>query len=108
MTHPYSQYKEIKPGHRRAKEMAKHFKRGGEVRSDAKEDAGMVNKMVSAHAAEHAEMKSHGKMARGGRLDKRARGGGTKKHSKGHHTKINIMVAPKGGADAGAPPPDLG
>lgn len=48
-----------------------------------------------------------------------ARGGKVKHGGKGHHTKINIVVAPKGGADgppppmmpppgAGAPPPGAG
>jgi len=60
----------------------------------------------SAHAA-GGEVKAVGK-ASGGRLDKLARGGRTKKGGKGNHTKINIMVAPKGGIPDAGLPPDLG
>jgi len=98
MAHPYKEHKEMHPGQRRAKEMSKHFKRGGKVHSDEAEDKALIKKELKKHDAEHK--------AEGGsvtpRLDKRARGGGVKKHGKGHHTHINIMVAPKGG-DAGGP-----
>jgi hypothetical protein len=101
MTHPYHQHKEVKAGHKRAKEMSKHFKSGGAV----KLATGGAVTLKRGGKAKHEEVKAEGK-ASGGRLDKRARGGGTKKHGKGHHTHINIMVAPKGGD--GAPPPGLG
>jgi hypothetical protein len=101
MTHPYSQHKEVKPGHKRAKEMVRHFKSGGAV----KRATGGATALKRGGHAKHEEVKAEGK-ASGGRLDKYARGGATKKHGKGHHTHINIVVAPKGG-DA-APPPGLG
>jgi hypothetical protein len=103
MAHPYQSHREVHAGQKRAKEMAKHYKRGGKVHGDEAEDKTLIKKMLKEH--DKAEHKATGGAAVS-RLDKRARGGGVKKGSKGHHTHINIMVAPKGG-DAG-PPPGLG
>jgi hypothetical protein len=103
MAHPYSQHREVHHGRKRAHEMAKHFKRGGKVHSDEKEDKALIAKEIKKH---HSEHKASGGAVKP-RLDKLARGGVAKKGGKAHHTHINIMVAPKGG-DAGAPPPGLG
>src|SRR5882724_3187254 len=101
MTHPFANLREMNAGRKKAGQRMKEacgravkYATGGSVKS-AK---------PSAHAA-GGEVKAVGK-ASGGRLDKLARGGRTKKGGKGNHTKINIIMAPKGGA--GAPPPDLG
>jgi len=101
MTHPFANLREMNAGRKKAGQRMKEacggavkYATGGSVKS-AK---------PSAHAA-GGEVKAVGK-ASGGRLDKLARGGRTKKGGKGNHTKINIIMAPKG--DAGAPPPDLG
>lgn len=105
MTHPFAQHKEVHAGRKKAHE-AKHFKKGGRVHSDEKEDRALIKKMVKKD-----DLKAPGK-ASGGRLDKFARGGGTK-HKKGG-THINILVAPKGGeaaalpGGAGGPPPGAG
>ena len=102
MTHPFANLREVNSGRKKAGQRMKEacgggvkYAKGGAVKS-AK---------LATHAA-GGEVKAVGK-ASGGRLDKFARGGRTKKGGKGNHTKINIMVAPKGGADAGLPP-DLG
>lgn len=104
MTHPFQSYREMNPGQKRGKQRMKEAC-GGAVKYAT---GGAIKSVkVSAHAA-GGEVKAVGK-ASGGRLDKLARGGRTKKGGKGNHTHINIMVAPKGGADAGAGlPPDLG
>lgn len=105
MSHPYSEHKEVHAGQKKAKERAKHFKRGGKVHSESGDKAALkAAESVVKH--ERSEIKAEGK-ATGGRLDKRARGGGIKKSGKGHHTHINIMVAPKGG-DTGTPPMGAG
>jgi len=102
MAHQYDHLREKHPGKKRAGEFAKQFKSGGAV----KKATGGATKEIAVPKASGGEIKAEGK-AEGGRLDKRARGGGVKKHGKGHHTHINIMVAPKGGADV-PPPPGAG
>jgi hypothetical protein len=74
--------------------MSKHFKRGGKVHSDEKEDKKLISKMINEHeGSEEPEGK-----ASGGRLDKFARGGKTKgKH--GNHVNIAILNG-KGQPDA--------
>lgn len=107
MAHSHAHLREMHPGRKRAHAMSKHFKRGGKVHSDEAEDRKLFSKMLKQHEKE--EMPVEGKKS-GGRLDKYARGGRAKSKSKGgHHTKINIMVAPKGphpadGAAPAAPP----
>jgi hypothetical protein len=103
MTHPFESHKEVHHGRKRAKEMSKTFQTGGAVKLAT---GGAVSKLKSGGPAK-AEHKATGGATKP-RLDKFARGGGTKKGGKAHHTHINIMVAPKGGGDAGAPPPGLG
>jgi hypothetical protein len=107
MAHPYSEHREVHAGQKRAKERSKHFQTGGAVKLAT---GGAVSKLKrGGHAKDHdkAEHKAAGGAAKP-RLDKLARGGAAKKGGKAHHTHINIMVAPKGGGDAGAPPPGLG
>lgn len=99
MAHPYAAHREVHAGRKRAHKMASHFKKGGAVHSDAKEDRKLFGKMIKEHEATE---KPEGKKS-GGRLDKYARGGKTKgKH--GNHVNIAI-VNPKGGADAAGAPP---
>lgn len=102
MTHPYQANREMHPGQKRGKQRMKEAC-GGSVKYAT---GGAVKSSKPATHAAGGEVKAVGK-ASGGRLDKLARGGRTKKGGKGNHTKINIIVAPKGGGDAGAPP-DLG
>jgi len=99
MAHSHAHLREMHPGRKRAHEMSKHFKRGGKVHDDEAADKKLFGKMIKQHEKE--ESKVEGKKS-GGRLDKYARGGKTKG---GHHTKINIVVAPKGPhpADGAAP-----
>ncbi len=113
MAHPYAKHKEMHPGKARVHKIYAHKKHGGHVEGSAYEEA-------HESAAEAKKERRHEHKATGGpakpRLDKYARGGKTKGGHKGHHTKINIMVAPKGGDGAGAggmpppggPPPGLG
>lgn len=100
MAHPYANLRELHRGQKRAHQMAKHFKRGGKVHSDEKEDKKLISKMLKEHeGSEEPEGK-----ASGGRLDKYARGGKTKgKH--GNHVNIAILNG-KGQQDA--PPAGLG
>ena len=110
MAHPYQQHREVHPGRGRVKKIHGHFKRGGGIEEspahEAKESAAEERK---EHKADH---KAAGGPAKP-RMDKYARGGKVK-HGKGHHTKINIVVAPKAGDGAGAgglppmPPPGAG
>lgn len=97
MAHPYKEHKEKHPGKARVSKMFGKFKDGGGVEAAAapapKKTGGPVK----------ADMKAHGGPAKA-RMDKYARGGKVKHGSKGHHTKINIVVAPKAGGDAGAGP----
>src|SRR6266700_3420241 len=102
MTHPFQSYREMHPGQKRGKQRMKEACGGGVKYATG----GAVKSAKPAAHAAGGEIKAVGK-ASGGRLDKLARGGRTKKGGKGNHTKINIIMAPKG-ADAGAPPPDLG
>lgn len=102
MTHPYQGNREVHAGQKRAKQRMKEAC-GGMVKYAT---GGAVKTSKPATHAAGGEIKAVGK-ASGGRLDKLARGGRTKKGGKGNHTKINIIVAPKAGGDAGAPP-DLG
>ena len=108
MSHPYKGSKnaeKTRVGHilGRAK--------GGSVHSDAAEDAAMIKKAMGdhdkqLHGGKHTDLKNLGSSSKG-RMDKYARGGKVGKSKgggKGHHTKINIVVAPKAGGDAGAIP----
>ena len=102
MSHEYSHLRERHPGKGRvAKIMGR--KEGGKVNKD-----GLVNEIVDAHKKEHklihADQKACGGKAMK-RMDKYARGGKVKHGGKGHHTKINIVVAPKAGGDG--PPPAM-
>ena len=105
MAHSHAHLREMHPGQKRAHAMAKHFKRGGKVHGDEKEDRKLISKMINDH--EKGESKVEGKKS-GGRLDKYARGGKTK--GKHHHTNVNIVVAPHGGPPpaSGAAPAALG
>lgn len=103
MAHPYEGHREVHAGQKRAKEMAKRHAQGGAVKLAT---GGAVSKLKSGGPAK-ADHKATGGATKP-RLDKLARGGAAKKGGKAHHTHINIMVAPKGGGDAGAPPPGLG
>ena len=92
--HSHHHLREMHPGRRRAKEMSRHFKRGGKVHGDEKEDKKLISKMLKEHEGTE---KPEGKKA-GGRLDKFARGGKTKgKH--GNHVNIAVING-KGQPDA--------
>ena len=98
MAHPYKEHTGKHPHHKhRVKKLFGHFKSGGAVHSDAAEDKKLIKSELKKH-----DMKAQGHKGHA-RLDKHARGGKVK-HGKGHHTKINIIVAPKGGGDGAAPP----
>jgi hypothetical protein len=114
MAHAYANLREVHPGRKRAHAMAKHFKRGGKVHDDAKEDKKLISKMMNDHEGSE---KPEGKKA-GGRLDKFARGGKTKgKH--GNHVNIAVingkgqpdappaMAAPPGGLPMPPPKPPM-
>jgi hypothetical protein len=105
MAHPFQKHNEEDSGKGRAKHLTKEYRRGGRTKhSDEAEDRKLFGKLIKAH--DKGEHKAPGK-ASGGRLDKYARGGRTK--DKGHHTKINIVVAPRGPHPAdGAAAPALG
>ncbi len=103
MTHPFQSFREVNPGQKKAKQRI-HECSGGMAR---RATGGAIKSAKPKAFATGGEVKVEGK-ASGGRLDKFARGGRSKKSGKGNHTHINIMVAPKGGADAGALPPDGG
>jgi len=103
MAHPYAQHKGKHPHHsHRVKKLFGHMADGGKV---TEKDKGLVKEIIDVHRKEHkmihADQKACGGKAMP-RMDKYARGGKVK--SKGHHTKINIIVAPKGGDHAGSPP----
>ena len=103
MAHEYANLREMHPGQKRAHAMSKHFKRGGKVHSDEKEDRKLITSMLNKHEAGE---KPEGKKA-GGRLDKYARGGKTKgKH--GNHVNIAIVNPGPKGADAAPMPPPGG
>jgi hypothetical protein len=102
MAHPYKQHmgKYAHPHSReRVKKMFGKFAKGGAVHPDEAEDKKLIKKELAKH-----DMKAEGHKGKA-RLDKHARGGKVKHGGAKHHTKINIMVAPKAGGDApGAAP----
>ncbi len=104
MAHPYAKhghaYPHAKERVRKLYEGAIHkYAKGGAVHGDEAEDRKLIKSELKKH-----DMKTHGSKGKE-RLDKHARGGKVK-HGKGHHTKINIVVAPKAGGDM--PPPPMG
>ena len=98
MAHPYAKHK----GKAHSKErVAKVFghKDAEPAHMDEAEDEAMIKRLVKKES-----LKTHGSRS-ADRMDKYARGGKVKGGGK-HHTKINIVVAPKaGGADVPPPPP---
>lgn len=102
MAHPYKQKlgKYAHPhGQTRIKKLFGKFAKGGAVHADEAEDKKLIKKEVKA------EMRAEGHKGKA-RLDKHARGGKVKHGGAKHHTKINIVVAPKAGGDM--PPPGAG
>ncbi len=103
MAHPYQQHRG--KHHSRAR-VHKVF--GGSVgkkppqHDDEAADKALFKKLIHQH-----ELKTHGSKSKP-RMDKYARGGKVKHGGKGHHTKINIVVAPKGGGADVPPPPMAG
>src|SRR5271163_1605367 len=101
MAHPYAQHKEHHAGKARVHKMHGHFNHGGKVeREEEKKERRHEHKADGGKVK--TDMKATGGAAKP-RLDKFARGGKTKHGGKAahHHTKINIMVAPKGGDSGG-------
>lgn len=105
MSHPYKQHKNA--GKSRVSDLYGKMAKGGAVQhSDAAEDASMVRKAMAdhdkqLHGGKHTDLSNISPKSKG-RMDKYARGGKVKGGGK-HHTKINIVVAPKAGGDV--PPP---
>lgn len=106
MSHPYRQHKNAE------KTRVSHIMgkaKGGAVHSDEAEDAAMIRKAMGdhdkqQHGGKHTDLKNLGSGGKS-RMDKYARGGKVKHGGGKHHTKINIVVAPKAGADM--PPPGM-
>lgn len=108
MAHPYSKHKHADKD--RVKHILHKYAKGGAVHSDEAEDAAMIKKAIGdhdrqLHGGKHTDLKNIGPKSKS-RMDKYARGGKVKHGGGKHHTKINIVVAPKGG-DAGGLPPGM-